>query len=793
MSDIELIIGNAMNDCGKIDEALNEKKVVNPRRGSAFKSLPLAIQEVIETGGFEPFKTETALLASVPTLTKKAAYALDTHKIWLWTRTSAEGVTPITGTWTDTGLSAIDQAKTYTDTKKTEAVSAAASDASAKSSLALVEAKADSKTKADNALVDAKTYADSNPNFKSVSLTNTDNLDTIVVSGTYTALTSTIASLDRNYPVAEPGVLEVTKFGTNNTVVQKYITTSGKQYTRRLIVSWGTWIALATELNLTEVVTSSLSNKGVVSGSSISLLVDVGLYSVSNMTDFPSDFPATYGILKRFRFGSYAYWELSTTNRPDIVWQKVGVAAWKKISVEDSLAEIVAKDALSLNRDKLYPMLAFLRASATVNSTPQALEKHILDVKVNNANADCYYRISYFGNNSTLASEANKFGWALQEITKTGYTETGGTVRALTNQATTKFEIPVNVGIIQFTLKSTVDAAISFDFTVDTTGFDQSVLFSHAISTSQAWGHVIDPLKYSIKQAVDETVIDVKIQEATNKITAVPSLPTLTAASAGLVVIDQSGIADFSNLLFSKSISASIAPASVTKVMSVIIALESGMSLNSLLTTSTADIIVGSGNNLLDGDQITLLDALFNMMLPSSNTTANLVARGVGEFLGGDTATFISRMNSKAADLAMTATTFKNPSGLAAAGHVSSVNDLLKLGVYASSNATMKSIWGVKQHTLNVLGSNPRQVIIDSSVDPVINNDPWVIGGKTGTLTPNVYNILLSVRLPNGFTGVAVTVASSSDIARYDDIKNMVEYVRDAYAYPAPSQIILKN
>lgn len=94
---------NADIDVENFGKAMNEFGVVNPRYGEAYPTLPSAIQKVIETGGFEPFQTESALKASTPTLTKKAAYALDTHKIWLWQSNA----------WIDTGLSAIDQAKAF--------------------------------------------------------------------------------------------------------------------------------------------------------------------------------------------------------------------------------------------------------------------------------------------------------------------------------------------------------------------------------------------------------------------------------------------------------------------------------------------------------------------------------------------------------------------------------------------------------------------------------------------------------------------------------------------------------
>src|SRR5690606_26804579 len=111
--------------------------------------------------------------------------------------------------------------------------------------------------------------------------------------------------------------------------------------------------------------------------------------------------------------------------------------------------------------------------------------------------------------------------------------------------------------------------SISFDFTMDTTGFNQTTLYSHAVPTAQAWGHVIDPFKYTLKQGVDVAIIDEKIEANNKQIEALPALPNITATSAGLVAIDLSGNANYSELLFSKSINSSIAPASVTKVVSV--------------------------------------------------------------------------------------------------------------------------------------------------------------------------------------------------------------------------------
>lgn len=99
--------------------------MINPRYGDAFNSLPLVSQqaqaqadEVVAQGFYKGFATETALKASLPAVSEMRARADDTRKIWRWNRTSAAGVTPITGTWVDTGQSDKDLAINYADLNK---------------------------------------------------------------------------------------------------------------------------------------------------------------------------------------------------------------------------------------------------------------------------------------------------------------------------------------------------------------------------------------------------------------------------------------------------------------------------------------------------------------------------------------------------------------------------------------------------------------------------------------------------------------------------------------------------
>lgn len=124
---------NADIDVDNLGKAVNEETIVTPRYGDQYKSAPLAIKEiedngvvavaalnakadqVVAQGFYKGYTTEALLLAANPAVAEMRARADDTRKIYRWNRTSAEGVTPVTGTWADTGLSDMDIANSYTD------------------------------------------------------------------------------------------------------------------------------------------------------------------------------------------------------------------------------------------------------------------------------------------------------------------------------------------------------------------------------------------------------------------------------------------------------------------------------------------------------------------------------------------------------------------------------------------------------------------------------------------------------------------------------------------------------
>lgn len=218
---------NAKQDAATLGEVVNadNQSTVESRLGEVYPSLANALYTVIQAGGFEPFQTQTALLASVPTVPKKAAYALDTGKVWFWNGSS----------WADTGLSALDQAKADATAK-----------ANAAQNAAITAAASDASTKATTAETNAKNYADANPLFKPAQPSSSDNLDNITVAGIYQIYHDTRAK-ELGLPTGLAGQVYVGGVTVGTPFVyQTYINTNGEVYQRVNAAGvWSAWNGLA--------------------------------------------------------------------------------------------------------------------------------------------------------------------------------------------------------------------------------------------------------------------------------------------------------------------------------------------------------------------------------------------------------------------------------------------------------------------------------------------------------------------------------------------------------------------
>ena len=138
--------------------------------------------------------------------------------------------------------------------------------------------------------------------------------------------------------------------------------------------------------------------------------------------------------------------------------------------------------------------------------------------------------------------------------------------------------------------------------------------------------------------------------------------------------------------------------ASITKLMTALVAVESTPDLTAVVTVDGAWLEGAEGSSiyLAPGDQLTLETLLYGMLLESGNDAAMVVAG----YCAGDVDTFVEWMNLRAADLGMADSHFENPSGLNAEGHCSSAYDMALAAQACLEHEVIARIVATKSITL---------------------------------------------------------------------------------------------
>jgi serine-type D-Ala-D-Ala carboxypeptidase (penicillin-binding protein 5/6) len=251
----------------------------------------------------------------------------------------------------------------------------------------------------------------------------------------------------------------------------------------------------------------------------------------------------------------------------------------------------------------------------------------------------------------------------------------------------------------------------------------------------------------------------------------------LSAQAALVLKIPSSG---HPQTVYAKNPDEPFHPASLTKLLTVVTALDVasrfGQPLDTLLRMCPGDAAKGTGRNIAAGDRFSLQDAIANMLLPSSNVTANVVARTFGQVLldpedreTSPVARFVQEMNTTAAGLGMIRSVFINPHGLKAAAQITTATDMARLLVAANRHPAIANVWGCANYDITIIGPNARRESIASSVKMI--EDGNVLGGKTGTLRAVTYNLAICSQTATGTKLASVILCSSSDGARYADMR----------------------
>jgi D-alanyl-D-alanine carboxypeptidase len=242
---------------------------------------------------------------------------------------------------------------------------------------------------------------------------------------------------------------------------------------------------------------------------------------------------------------------------------------------------------------------------------------------------------------------------------------------------------------------------------------------------------------------------------------AMPDPPEVAARAA--VVMD----ARTGRMLWERNGDVALPPASTTKVMTSLLALESGKLGRDMGVSAYAASQPPSKLGLKAGQEVRLRDLVYALMLKSANDAAVVVAEG----LSGSVRSFAARMNVRARQLGARNTFFTNPSGLPDDDHRSSARDLALMLRFAMQNPDFREIAGTKTAFVPVEGRTVRMVPI-SSHNRLLENYAVKVFGKTG-YTRAAGKCFVGAAEIDG-RAVMVAVLGSTNV--WGDTRKLIEY-----------------
>lgn len=229
---------------------------------------------------------------------------------------------------------------------------------------------------------------------------------------------------------------------------------------------------------------------------------------------------------------------------------------------------------------------------------------------------------------------------------------------------------------------------------------------------------------------------------------------------------------DSNRILYEKNIHEVRSVASISKIMTAVVAIESGKLDDEVTVGSEINKAYGSGIYIKEGEILTLRDLLYGLMLRSGNDAALAIAH----YVGGSVENFVSMMNTKAKEIGMIETTFNNPSGLdQEKGNYSSAYDMAILTSYAMTLKDYRNITSTKKYTLKT----NKNVYSWINKNKLLTSYKYTTGGKTG-FTEIAKRTLVSTASKDKINLVVVTLNDGND---WSDHKELFEYGFSNYTH----------
>jgi serine-type D-Ala-D-Ala carboxypeptidase (penicillin-binding protein 5/6) len=210
--------------------------------------------------------------------------------------------------------------------------------------------------------------------------------------------------------------------------------------------------------------------------------------------------------------------------------------------------------------------------------------------------------------------------------------------------------------------------------------------------------------------------------------------------------------------------------ASITKLMTVLVALEEARPELHVTVDSAAASVGESTINLQPGERITVRELIEAALIQSANDAAWALAAGVGN---RDVTTFVAKMNAKARRLGLRDTRFVRPDGLDVPGHVSSARDVTLLARVAMHNSVIRSI--VDEQSATISGGRRLHTWND-----LLGTLRGTIGVKTGHTAAAGWSQVAAVTAP-GFVLYATLLGSPTRARRNADLAALIRWGLSLY------------
>lgn len=210
--------------------------------------------------------------------------------------------------------------------------------------------------------------------------------------------------------------------------------------------------------------------------------------------------------------------------------------------------------------------------------------------------------------------------------------------------------------------------------------------------------------------------------------------------------------------------------ASITKIMTAILAIENGDLDKKVIVGEEVLSMYGTNIYVEVGEKMTMRDLIYGLLLRSGNDAAVVIAKEIG----GTEAKFVQMMNSKAREIGMKNTVFKNPHGLdEVTENYSTAYDMALLSKYAFSNKIYRKIVATKKYEV----STGKKTYLWYNRNRLLDNYKYCTGGKNG-YTPSAGKTLVSTASKGNLN---LTIVSLNDGDSYSNHQNLYENMLSKY------------